>query len=256
MLSSQTMCCSGTISSSSSMARVVALIQARMGSSRFPGKMLAELGGIPVIEWVLRRASRARLLDDVVLATTDLSRDDVLAAVAKRVGLGVFRGSETDVLGRFAAASKEFRAEAIVRVCADNPFIDPAEIDRLIEHFHGHGGDYACNHQQRLGNRYADGFGAEIISARALRGLDETASDPRDREHVTRAVWLNEVRYGVSAVPAPPSLAFPELRFDVDVPADLEYLRSLVTMGVTRESSAAEIVRIAQAHEVPGAQQE
>lgn len=227
------------------MPKTVALVQARMGSTRFPGKMLAQLGGHPLLEWVLHRVRRARMIDAVVLATTTLSRDDELVALAQKFGVQIFRGSETDVLGRFAAAASQYGADIVVRVCADNPFIDPDEIDRLVSHFKNNACDYACNHQDRLGNRYADGFGAEILSSLLLQQVAQTATDARHHEHATLYLWDHAHEFCLSAVPAPHELAYPELRFDVDQPQDLTYLKTLVDAGVAMNSTASEIVRVA-----------
>lgn len=227
------------------MTRVVALIQARMGSTRFPGKMLAELGEAPVLEWVLRRTNKARLVDQVVLATTDLHRDNALVELAEKLGIEVFRGSESDVLGRFATAAALYKADTVVRICADNPFIDPDEIDRLVIHFSKNSYDYACNHQERLGNRYADGFGAEILSNSLLQTVAQLATDLGHREHATLYLWDHAKEYHVAAVSAPPELAYPELRFDVDTAQDLESLKDLVAAGINIESTAPEIVKLA-----------
>ena len=155
------------------MPRTVAVVQARMGSSRFPGKMIARLGAYPLLEWVLRRVRRASSVDAVVLATTDSPRDEALIEIAGRLGVAAYRGSETDVLQRFRDAAEAHRADWIVRVCADNPFVDPEEIDHLIHFFSVNSCDYACNHQDRLGSRYADGFGAEILSSNLLEAVSE-----------------------------------------------------------------------------------
>lgn len=230
------------------MSKTVALVQARMGSSRFPGKMLAQLGGHSLLEWVLHRVRRAHMIDAVVLATTTLSRDDELVALAQKLGIRVFRGSENDVLGRFAAAASECKAEVVVRVCADNPFVDPDELDRLVFHFNNNACDYACNHQNRLGNQYADGFGAEILFNPLLQKIAQTATDARHREHATLYLWDHTHQFCLSAVPAPHQLAHPELRFDVDLPQDLVYLESLGEAGVGIDSTASEIVQIALTH--------
>lgn len=229
------------------MTRVIALVQARMGSTRFPGKMLASLGGRPLLEWVLLRVRAARRLDAVVLATSDQPADDPLAGLAERLGVTVFRGDESDVLGRFAAAAKANAADLVVRVCADNPFIDPGEIDRLIAAFQAEPCDYACNHQDRLGSRYADGFGAEILSAALLEKMAADATQASHREHATLYLWDHANEYRLRAPAAPAALAFPELRFDVDAPADLEHLAVLVRAGVGIDTAAGEVVRIAQA---------
>lgn len=231
--------------------RNVAIIQARMGSSRFPGKMLARLGDAPLLEWVVRRLLRATTLAQVVLATSDGAGDDPLAALATRLGVGVFRGSETDVLGRFVGAAKMARADNVVRICADNPFIDPSEVDRLVKDFADNPCDYACNHQDRLGSNYADGFGAEILSAGLLEKIAADATEARHREHATLYLWDHANEYRLRAPAAPAELAFPELRFDIDAPADLANLESLVRAGVGIDTSARDIVRIAQSSRRP-----
>ncbi len=227
---------------------VVAIIQARMGSSRFPGKMLSPLGPHPILEWVLRRVKQARTLDKVVLATSDSAADDALADLARANGVKAFRGSETDVLARFAGAAKEAGASVVVRICADNPFVDPGEIDRLVTYFAGSSCDYACNHQDRLGSRYADGFGAEILRASLLESVAARATEVRHREHVTLYLWEHASEYELCAVAAPAELAFPELRFDIDTPGDLATLEPLVRAGVAVDTPAPDIIRIAQAN--------
>lgn len=224
--------------------RNVAIIQARMGSSRFPGKMLARLGGIPLLEWVVRRLLRATTLAQIVLATSDVAADDALAELASDIGITVYRGSETDVLGRFVGAARLARADNVVRICADNPFIDPDEVDCLVNFFVDNPCDYACNHQDRLGSGYADGFGAEILSAALLEKMAVTAIDARHREHATLYLWDHVNEYSLCAPSAPDDLAFSALRFDVDTSADLGNLEDFVRAGVRIDTSASDIVRI------------
>jgi len=223
----------------------VAIIQARMGSIRFPGKMLATLGGHSLLEWVLYRVGRATRLDDIILATSVHSRDDPLADTADNLGVRVLRGDELDVLDRFVTAADSTGAERVVRICADNPFVDPCEIDRLIDYFSKSDSDYACNHLDRLGSRYADGFGAEILDTHLLRQVATMATEEKHREHVTLYLWDNMERYSLTAIPAPPSLSFPELVFDVDVPDGLIRLEKLIKAGVNLDSTAERIVELA-----------
>jgi spore coat polysaccharide biosynthesis protein SpsF (cytidylyltransferase family) len=226
--------------------RVVAIIQARMGSRRFPGKMMASLGGRPLIEWMLARVSRAQHVDQVVLATTDLHADDVLAEWARRHGISVVRGDEDDVLRRFVLAADESGAEWVVRVCGDNPFIDPEEIDRLIALFDRERPDYAFNHLEGLDNQYADGFGAEMLTRELLGTCDQQAHEPRHREHVTSYIWDHIHAFRIVTPPAPPELAFPSLKFDIDEPEDLERLAPMATeIGIA--GRAADFVRAAVA---------
>nr|WP_256437692.1 NTP transferase domain-containing protein [Polynucleobacter sp. MWH-UH2A] len=229
------------------MSDVIALVQARMGSTRFPGKMIAPLGGRTLLEWVLLRASRSRLVNKVLLATTDLERDDELVRIAESLGIEVYRGSEQDVLERFVLAGKKYNASLIVRICADNPFVDPEEIDRLISFYRNNECDYACNHRALFGSHYSDGFGAEILSFKLMVEIADRAVEKRHREHVTLFLVENPADYVIKAVPAPSGLNKPEMRFDIDTLGDYEYIKSLLHKGVNIKTSAMEIVSLALA---------
>jgi spore coat polysaccharide biosynthesis protein SpsF len=226
------------------MGSTVAIIQARMGSSRLPGKMMMELSGIPIIEWVIRRVQGAALLDDIVVATSEAAIDDELALVAKNLGVKVFRGSETDVLDRFVKAVEYSEADAIVRICADNPLIDPGEIDRLIQDFNNGGADYVCNHQDRLGSGYADGFGAEIFKFSLLKSINKIELSQLYREHVTLYFWDHADQISLRSLQAPKALDFPKLKFDVDTFEDFCALETLIKNGVSITSKAEEIIKI------------
>lgn len=226
------------------MTQVVAVVQARMGSNRFPGKMLATLGDSPLIDWVLSRVLRASCVDRVILATSTSTQDEELAEHVKKFDVRVVRGSENDVLLRFVQALDETRSGLVVRVCADNPFIAPEEIDRLVNNFKTEEFDYSCNHQQRLNNNYADGFGAEILSIELLRKISALATEPSHREHVTSYLWDHQSDFRINAVEAPSELAFPEVRLDIDSPDDLSRLDTFVKQfAITTDSSANEILR-------------
>ena len=229
------------------MSDVVALVQARMGSTRFPGKMLVPLGGKTLLEWVLLRAGQSRLLNKVVLATTNLEQDNELVRIAENLDVDVYRGSEQDVLGRFVLSGKKYNANLIVRICADNPFVDPEEIDRLISFYRDNECDYACNHQAQLGSQYSDGFGAEILSFKLMTEIADRAVEKRHREHVTSFLLDNPADYAIKAVPAPSGLNKPNLRFDIDTLEDYEYIKSLLLKGIHIKMSAMEIVSLALA---------
>ena len=110
--------------------RTIAIVQARMGSSRLPKKMMMDLAGEPLLHWVLSRVKKAKLLDSIILATSDGAIDDQLVELAQKLNVPVFRGSETDVLGRFLEAANVSKADHVIRVCGDNPLVAPEEIDR------------------------------------------------------------------------------------------------------------------------------
>jgi spore coat polysaccharide biosynthesis protein SpsF len=206
--------------------RVAAFVQARMGSRRLAGKsMLPIWRDMPLIELVLRRVRSARSLDRVVLVTTSHDRDDPLAAVARRLGVVLFRGSEQDVLGRFAAALGRYPADAVVRVCADNPFIEPRAIEELVRFFQSaQPCDYASNHTARSG--LPDGIGSEIIAAGALRRAAIEAATAYDREHVPAFVVARPDDFRIAFAP-PPERPWPFFKLDVDTAEDYRAMRAL-----------------------------
>lgn len=218
--------------------RTVAVIQARTGASRLPNKMLLALGGAPVVEWVWRRASSARRLDAVVVAIPEGRGDEALQEVLRQLGAQVFLGSERDVLGRVRGAAAAHAATHVVRVCADNPFVDGAEIDRLVEFFHGRELDYAYNHVPK-GNRYPDGLGAEIAPMALVERMAREAEAAEEREHVFEFVWRRAAQFRIGTFDPPPELQAPQLRLDLDTMED--YLRMLRLRPNIR-MSAAEIV--------------
>jgi spore coat polysaccharide biosynthesis protein SpsF len=225
--------------------RTVAIVQARMGSIRFPGKMISQLGGITLIEWVLMRLSKTTTLDNIILATSLEKSNDILEGLAQKIGISSFRGSEEDVLSRFLGAAKASEAKNIVRVCADNPFIDPYEVDRLVDYFFNNQCDYVCNHRNYGENKYADGFGAEILTLSLLEQIESLSITSYHREHVTSFLFDHVSDYTIHAMIPPQDLAYPKLRFDVDRLEDLHKLQAMVNAGVNINSSASSIVKIA-----------
>jgi spore coat polysaccharide biosynthesis protein SpsF (cytidylyltransferase family) len=162
--------------------RVVAIIQARMTSTRLPGKVLADICGTPLLQRIVERLRKCRLLDDIVIATTSNREDDPVEALGRKLNIEVFRGDEFDVLGRMLQAAERSRADVIVRITADCPVIDPDVVDECIRLRAERGVDYASNVIVRT---YPDGLDTEVIRIEALRKADREAHDPVLREHVT-----------------------------------------------------------------------
>src|ERR1051326_1059183 len=127
------------------LGHIVAIIQARMGSSRFPGKVLADLGGRPMLWHVVHRTKGATMLRDVVVATSDSPADDPIAQFCAAVAINCFRGSENDVLDRFYQTARHYRADTVIRITADCPLIDPSVIDRVVQRFLEGDLDYVSN---------------------------------------------------------------------------------------------------------------
>lgn len=164
------------------MSKTVAIVQARMGSTRLPGKVMKEIGGQTAIGMLLVRLGRSKKIDEIVVATTDSAKDDPFAAHLEKIGARVFRGSEQDVLSRYAEAAKAANAETVVRITGDCPLVDPVLVDQVIEGYEQAGVDYFSN---VLPPMFPDGMDVEVFSAAALEQADHEAKAAREREHVT-----------------------------------------------------------------------
>jgi len=201
---------------------VVALLQARMGSTRLPGKVLAEIDGRPLLEQLVRRVRSSERLTTLALATTTCPEDDVLEAAAGRLGLPVFRGSEHDVLDRFAGAARAFAAATIVRLTADNPLVDGAFVDFVVDRYAAAGVAYA---ETTTTGSYPYGLSVEVFSRAALEADAAGATDAADREHVTPFVRRHPQRFPALALVAPERNG--DLRWTVDTAEDLAHVRAL-----------------------------
>lgn len=223
---------------------IVALVQARLGSTRLPCKMMLSLHGLPIIDWVAHRTAKATLLDGLLFALPDNHLDDALARHLEDRGLPVFRGPEQDVLKRFALAAKEAEATHVVRICADNPLIWGGEIDNLIRHYLALPDDlrersYAYNHIP-LNNSYPDGLGAEMLSAALLYELDQRATLPEHREHCLTFIRDNPGEFHITTFDPPDErLRRPKVRLDLDTPEDY---RKLALMAIHADMPPAEVV--------------
>jgi spore coat polysaccharide biosynthesis protein SpsF len=203
--------------------RVNAVIQARTGSTRLPGKALEDLGGRPVLEWVVRAAQAATAIDKVIVATSTLAGDDRVADLVDSLGVSVVRGSEEDVLSRFIAALDAHPADAVVRLTADCPLLDPSLIDAVAGAWAAaprH--DYVSTVLVRSLPR---GMDVELVSAQALRAVDRVAVG-HDRVHVTSGVYAQPTAYRLLGLCVTP--AANDLRVTLDTREDLVLLRALV----------------------------
>jgi spore coat polysaccharide biosynthesis protein SpsF len=208
--------------------RVVAIIQGRMGSSRLPGKTLMPLGPRSVLGNVITRVQAARLVDDVVVATTDEPVDDLIEAEARRFGADVFRGSGEDVLDRYMGAATAARADVVVRVTADCPLLDPGELDDLIGMFLRPPGnsDYVTNTLERS---FPRGLDVEVFSAEALKRASANARAQDEREHVTLHFRRHPDIFRLRGKTASKDLS--HHRWTLDTPEDLTFLRKVFELG-------------------------
>ena len=223
--------------------RVVAIVQSRMGSHRFFGKAMEKLGGIPILELILRRVQKAVTVTEVVLATTERLEDQVLCKLAESLQLSVVRGPDRDVLGRFGLAAKLFDAEVVVRITGDSPFVAPEELDRVVEHHLRTGADYSFNHIPALGNGYPDGLGAEVVERSILEQLNGICTKPVHREHVTTYIWDNPEEFYIEAVPAPPSIVGSDIKSLRDFVESVRRVPLIMGDGMKNISPAEVAVR-------------
>jgi spore coat polysaccharide biosynthesis protein SpsF (cytidylyltransferase family) len=207
--------------------KTLVVVQARMGSTRLPGKVLADLAGRPLLGFLLDRL--AGLPWERVVATSDLGRDDPVAAAAAEVDVPVVRGPEQDVLARFALALDTHAPDVVVRLTADCPLTDPELVRRAIELQNATGADYVSNTVVRT---FPDGLDVEVVRASALAQAAAEATDPFDREHVTPFVYRHPDRFSHEVLRNDVDLSAE--RWTVDTAEDLEFVRSVVDqLGAT-----------------------
>jgi spore coat polysaccharide biosynthesis protein SpsF len=207
------------------MPRLIAVIQARTGSTRLPRKVLRDLGGRPVLAWVIGAAQASDVCDEVVVATTTDPADDDVASLATEVGARVVRGPVEDVLSRFLLAADALHAQpadGIVRLTSDCPLLDPSVIAMCARAFAPRRVDYVTTDHE---NTVAHGFDVEIISVDALRRLDAVATGA-DRAHVTSYIAAHSTEFRVASVAFDPSCT--DLRVTLDEPADAELIEAVV----------------------------
>lgn len=203
------------------MRRTVAIVQARMGSTRLPGKVLAELGGTTMLAQVVRRLRAANRVDEVAIATSRGRDDDAVAAEAIRLGTAVHRGPADDVLARYLGAARELRADVIVRITADCPLLDPGVVDRVIAAL-ADDVDYASNTHDRS---FPRGLDSEALHHDTLERIARLGTSPAAREHVTAFVMEQPALFRIAQVAADSNDA--DLRWTVDTPEDLAMVRGL-----------------------------
>jgi spore coat polysaccharide biosynthesis protein SpsF len=205
-----------------------ALVQARMGSTRLPGKILKKLGKYSVLEWVIKRLKRSKYLNAIIVVTSKRFENKQLSPLVKKNKAILFKGDETNVLSRYYFAAKKFKVKNIVRVCADNPFVDPVEIDELIKSYKKNNKVYTFNHKNYLKFKFADGFGAEILSFNVLNQIYKLSSKKKHLEHVTSYIWDNKKNFTIKAANSKVRYNCRNIRADINTVYDYKKLRYLV----------------------------
>ena len=204
--------------------KIVAIVQARMGSTRLPKKVMKDLLGEPVLVRDVNRLRRSKLLDEIVIATTTLPADDQIVSLCKDRGWAYFRGDENDVLDRYYRAAQACNADVIVRITSDCPMIDPEIVDRVIRTFLDIPGiDYASN---TLPPRtFPRGLDTEVMTFEALERAWTEDEDPKLREHVTPYIYRNPEKFQIHGVVNEND--FSSHRWTLDTPEDFVFIRTV-----------------------------
>ena len=221
--------------------KIVAIIQARMGSTRLPGKVLREVGGKPILQILVNRIKRCKQIDSIAIATTEKEEDDRIIGLAKKLGVEWYRGSENDVLKRYIDASRAVNADIIVRVTADNPLTDPELMDALIEAHLKNRADYTRCTGVILGTA------VEVVNRVTLENIYPIAEQAEYREHVTYYILTHPELFKTHTVDF--GLNCPHLRLTVDTEEDLDLMRKLCEgLGKLEGLTVKRIVEFLTAH--------
>jgi len=228
---------------------ILGIIQARMGSTRLPGKALKKINGIPLLKYQIDRVADSGLMDKLVIATTDSDKDDEIVSVCRDNGIEYFRGSENDVLARFYECARRFKADVIVRLTADCPLSDPAIVDDVIDLYLKSGVDYAANTIPPQSSRYPDGTDVEVFSMNALERAYNSCDNPCDREHVTFYFWKYGNEFTTRQLDNKEDWS--KFRFTVDYSEDFEVVEYILKELKRRNSfgHAAEVIEILNAND-------
>ena len=206
--------------------RTVAIVQARMNSSRLPGKVLKDIAGEPMLVWAVERVRLAESVDEVMVATTTDPSDDEIEHLCNERGYIVYRGSVFDVLDRYYQAALQTHADVVVRVTADCPLIDPQVVDQVVTTLQCEGADFAANRLPPPWHRtFPIGLDTEVASFSALKRAWEEAQESFEREHVMPYLYDTEGRFKVVVVDHEPDYGF--MRWTVDTPEDLDLVRRI-----------------------------
>jgi spore coat polysaccharide biosynthesis protein SpsF len=227
--------------------KVVATIEARMASTRLPGKVLREAVGVPLLGHLITRLQACVTLDEIIVASTTSAADDAIDDYCSSLGVAVFRGSENDVMGRVLAAASSCEADIVVETTGDNPLLDPEIVDLHVETFLANNADYVSN---VVVPSFPDGMDVQVFSLETLRRSEALASHRLDREHVTRHIRQHPETFTRINVVAPRALRRPDFSVTVDVDSDFEIVRLILEhlYKSTEPFSCVDIVTFLDAH--------
>jgi spore coat polysaccharide biosynthesis protein SpsF len=222
--------------------KVIIIIQARMGSTRLPGKSLMMVKDKPLIGYVIDNLKDISCVDEIILATTSSPKDNPLARYVQSRGVSIYRGSETDVLDRYYEAAKAHQGGVIIRITGDCPLIDPRIIEQAFKKFKAGRYDYLSNTLKRT---YPRGLDVEIFTFRALEEAAREATEPAEREHVTPFIYNRPDRFKLGSLTGRPDLS--NHRWTVDTQEDLDLITAIIE-GVEQPRTTKHILQLFKRH--------
>jgi spore coat polysaccharide biosynthesis protein SpsF len=206
------------------------VLQARMSSTRLPGKVMSQINGHPMIYWEISRISKAKLVNKTVVAISDQSSDDILANYLESIHQEYIRGSLDNVLGRYVKAEENYNPSAIIRLTADCPLVMPELIDQYLEIFHKSDFDYLSN---TLELSYPDGLDIEIIKPGIFKKLLEFNLSEEEKEHVTLGIYSRKDKFKTHNVSNKTNIS--DFRWTVDTSEDLAFVKSIYAHFESKE---------------------
>ena len=215
------------------------IVQARMGSSRLPGKVMEKIEGKFLLDYVLEQLKAAKNIDKIIIATTTLSNDEVICKFLSSKNIEFFRGSSEDVLDRYYQCAKKFSIDIIVRITADNPLIDPNIIDMMINEYENKKVDYLTNTLERT---FPYGTEVEIFSSKILENTWKNAKKPSEREHVTPFIYNPKNKFILNSIENEKNISY--LRYTVDKIEDLLLVKEIVKNISTRPILLQDIINL------------
>lgn len=198
------------------------IVQARMGSTRLPGKVMKEMLGKPLLFYLIERLKYSKLIEKIIVATTNNEADQIIVDYVKSLGVEIYCGSEEDVLDRYYQAAKKYGIDIIVRITADCPLLDPKVTDEVIKYYL----EYQEYDLVRSGSTYPEGFDTEVIPFKSLEIAWKEAQLKSEREHVTSFIWKNDKRFKVETLTFNQDLSY--LRITVDEEVDFQVVKSIL----------------------------
>jgi len=228
--------------------KIVATIEARMTSSRLPGKVLFDLQGKTVLGHIIERLRRSKYIDQVVVATTVNETDDPIIELCNQLDCKYYRGSEDDVLDRVLKTAQSVNGDIIVEITGDCPVIDWRHVDHLIELFYSDKYDYAANIIKRT---FPRGFDTQVFPTKILEDVWKSTEDPKDREHVSFYIYTHPEKYLLGNWEAPKNIHHPELEITLDTKEDYELIKHIYDILYTKNNdfSAEDVVELLLSNE-------